>query len=74
MTKNNSKRNHIESDASHQISNEEKKEVKEDHQQNVVNNKEYLTITADRSFVQFCTGNAVTHIEEKVLKTNDGLG
>ena len=70
MCENNSKRNYIESDVNHQISNDAKKRRKEDHQQNVVNNKEYLTITADRSFVEFCTGNAVILSEEKVLQTN----
>ena len=70
MTKNNSKRSHAESDVNHQISNEAMKRRKEHHQQIVVNKKEYPAITADRSFAQFCIGNAVTHIEEKNLQTN----
>ena len=69
MTVNNSKRNDDESDVDHRISNEAKKRRK-GQQQNVVYNKEYLTITADRSFVEFCTGNAVILSEEKVLQTN----
>ena len=70
MTKNNSKRSHVESDVNHQISNEAKHRRKEDHQLNVVNYEEYPTITEDRSFVQFCTGNAAILSEEKVLQTN----
>ena len=69
MTENNSKRNSdVKSDVNQQISNEAKKRRRE--QQNSVYNKEHLTITADRSFVQFCTGNAVILIEKKVLQTN----
>ena len=71
MTENSSKRNYVESDVNLRISNEAKKERKEeDHQQKVVNNKEYPKITEDYSFVQFCTGNAVILSEEKVLQTN----
>ena len=68
MTDNNSKRKQIESDANNQISNEVK-EGKKEHQ-NVVYNDEHVAITADRSFAHVCTGNAVIHIEKKVLQTN----
>ena len=68
MTKQNTKRSHVESDVNDQISNDAKKRRKE--QQKVVNYEEFSAITADRSFAQFCTGNAAILSEEKVLQTN----
>ena len=69
MTENNSKRNYAESDVNHRISNEAKKRRNEDHQQ-VVSNEEYLTMTAEYTFIQVCTGNTLTLNEENVLQRN----
>ena len=70
MTKNNSKRNHVESDVPCQNSSEAKKETKEDDQVKVVNNKECLTGITAYSFIQFSKGNAVPHNGEQILQTN----
>ena len=70
MIKNVRKRNQVESDVPHQNSSEAINRREKDDQLKVVNNKECLTITSDRSFVLFCTGNAVFDKEKKVLETN----
>ena len=65
MTKNNSKREHVESYAIHQISNEATKRRTGGYQQKLVNNKEQLTITTDHSFIKWCGGNAEKHFKKQ---------